>query len=153
MGVKNLEKITGELMKNGMDKNTPAAVVHRASTPYQRVVEGTLETIYGIATEARITAPSLIVVGDVVTKREKLRFFDSKPLFGKNIVVTRSREQSSKMVAQIASSAAMLLSTRPSKSSRFRRMSTRWPRTLDLLTGTATLFLPAPTALKFSSTR
>ena len=102
MGVKNLEKITGELMKNGMDKNTPAAVVHRASTPYQRVVEGTLETIYGIATEARITAPSLIVVGDVVTKREKLRFFDSKPLFGKNIVVTRSREQSSKMVAQIA---------------------------------------------------
>ena len=102
MGVKNLEKITGELMKNGMDKNTSAAVVHRASTPYQRVVEGTLETIYGIATEARITAPSLIVVGDVVTKREKLRFFDSKPLFGKNIVVTRSREQSSKMVAQIA---------------------------------------------------
>lgn len=102
MGVKNLEKITGELMKNGMDKNTPAAVVHRASTPYQRVVEGTLETIYGIAAEAKITAPSLIVVGDVVTKREKLRFFDSKPLFGKNIVVTRSREQSSKMVAQIA---------------------------------------------------
>ncbi|WP_195268247.1 hydroxymethylbilane synthase [Eubacterium sp. 1001713B170207_170306_E7] len=101
MGVKNLEKITAELMKNGMDKNTPAAVVHRASTPYQRVVEGTLETIYGIASEAKITAPSLIVVGDVVTKREKLRFFDSKPLFGKNIVVTRSREQSSKMVEQI----------------------------------------------------
>lgn len=101
MGVKNLKKITDELIKNKMDENTPAAVVHRASTPYQRVVEGNLKTIYGIATEAKITAPSLIVVGDVVTKREKLRFFDSKPLFGKKIVVTRSREQSSKMVEQI----------------------------------------------------
>ncbi|MEG0377556.1 MAG: uroporphyrinogen-III synthase, partial [Eubacterium sp.] len=38
----------------------------------------------------------------MVTKREKLRFFDTKPLFGKNIIVTRSREQSSKMVEQIA---------------------------------------------------
>ncbi|MEG0508404.1 MAG: hydroxymethylbilane synthase [Eubacterium sp.] len=102
MGVKNLQKITEELMKNGMDENTPAAVVHRASTPYQRVVEGDLKTIYSIASEAKITAPSLIVVGDVVTKRKKLRFFDTKPLFGKTIIVTRSREQSSNMVKQIA---------------------------------------------------
>ena len=102
MGVKNLKKITDELMKNGMDKNRPAAVVHRASTPYQRVVEGTLETIYEIAVNEKITAPSLIVVGDVVTKRQKLRFFDAKPLFGKTVLVTRSREQSSKMTEKIA---------------------------------------------------
>lgn len=101
MGVKNLQKITESLMANGMDKNRPAAVVHRASTPYQRVVEGTLETIYDIAIKEKITAPSLIVVGDVVTKRQKLRFFDNKPLFGKNILVTRSREQSSKTVEMI----------------------------------------------------
>ncbi|MDO4288960.1 MAG: hydroxymethylbilane synthase [Eubacterium sp.] len=102
MGVKNLKKITQELMNNGMDKNRPAAVVHRASTPYQRVVEGTLETICDIAVKEKITAPSLIVVGDVVTKREKLRFFDTKPLFGKTVLVTRSREQSSKMTEKIA---------------------------------------------------
>ncbi|WKY47437.1 hydroxymethylbilane synthase [Eubacteriaceae bacterium ES3] len=101
MGVKNLEKICAELMKNGMDPEMPAAVVHRASTPYQRVVTGNLKTIYGIATEEKITAPSLIVVGEVVTKREKLQFFDTKPLFGKNIVVTRSREQSSQMSEKI----------------------------------------------------
>jgi uroporphyrinogen III methyltransferase/synthase len=102
MGVKNLEKICAELIKNGMNPQMPAAVVHRASTPYQRVVTGNLETIYEIATNAKITAPSLIVVGEVVNKREKLRFFDEKPLFGKNIIVTRSREQSSRMVEKIA---------------------------------------------------
>ncbi|WKY44127.1 hydroxymethylbilane synthase [Eubacteriaceae bacterium ES2] len=101
MGVKNLEKICAELIKNGMDPMMPAAVVHRASTPYQRVVSGNLETIYGIATAEKITAPSLIVVGEVVNKREKLRFFDTKPLFGKNIVVTRSREQSSQLSEKI----------------------------------------------------
>jgi uroporphyrinogen III methyltransferase/synthase len=101
MGVKNLKKICFELVKNGMDKTMPVAIVYRASTPYQRVVDGNLETIYDIATEAKITAPSLIVVGKVVNKREKLDFFSKKPLFGKNIIVTRSREQSSKMSEKI----------------------------------------------------
>jgi len=101
MGVKNLEKICDELVKNGMNPEMPVAVVHRASTPYQRVVTGNLTTIYDIATAAKITAPSLIVVGEVVNKRQKLRFFDEKPLFGKNIIVTRSREQSSQMVEKI----------------------------------------------------
>lgn len=101
MGVKNLEKICDELVKNGMNPEMPVAVVHRASTPYQRVVTGNLSTIYDIATAAKITAPSLIVVGEVVNKRQKLRFFDEKPLFGKNIIVTRSREQSSQMVEKI----------------------------------------------------
>lgn len=101
MGVKNLEKICDELVKNGMNPEMPVAVVHRASTPYQRVVTGNLTTIYDIATAAKITAPSLIVVGEVVNKRQKLRFFDEKPLFGKNIIITRSREQSSQMVEKI----------------------------------------------------
>ncbi len=101
MGVKNLEKICAELVKNGMNPDMPVAVVHRASTPYQRVVTGNLKTIYEIATNEKITAPSLIVVGEVVNKRQKLRFFDQKPLFGKNIIITRSREQSSQMVEKI----------------------------------------------------
>jgi uroporphyrinogen III methyltransferase/synthase len=101
MGVENLGKITGRLMENGMAPETPAAVVHRASTPEQRVVTGTLETICAISEAAAMTAPSLIVVGGVVAKREKLRFFDNKPLFGKTFVVTRSRSQASAMVERI----------------------------------------------------
>ncbi len=101
MGVKNLKKICHELIKNGMDPQMPVALVHQASTPKQRTVTGKLETIYGLATKAKITAPSLIVVGEVVGKRQKLNFFESKPLFGKNIIVTRSRVQSSEMSEQI----------------------------------------------------
>lgn len=101
MGVENLQKITENLMANGMEATTPAALVHRASTPQQRVVTGNLATICTIATEANMTAPSLIVVGDVVTKREKLRFFDNRPFFGKTFLVTRSRSQASSTLAKI----------------------------------------------------
>ena len=101
MGMKNLGRITQNLMANGMDPEKPAAVVYRASDPRQRVVTGTLRTIEAVATEAKMTAPSLIVVGDVVTKREKLRFFDNKPFFGKHFVVTRSRAQASSTMAKI----------------------------------------------------
>ena len=101
MGVKNLKRICQALIKNGMDPKMPAALVHRASTPDQRTVVGDLETITGLATAAGIKAPSLIVVGEVVAKREKLNFFEEKPLFGQTIIVTRSRAQSSEMSAQI----------------------------------------------------
>ena len=101
MGMKNLKAIADSLMENGMDPEKPAAVVYRASTPSQRVAVGTLKTIYDVATEMKMTAPSLIVVGDVVTKRPKLRFFDTKPFFGKTFVVTRSRSQASSTVAKI----------------------------------------------------
>lgn len=101
MGVKNLKSIMDNLMDKGMRKDMPVAVVHKASTPSQRVVSGTIESIYDTVVTEKITAPSLIVVGDVVSKREKLRFFDNKPLFGKRVVVTRSRNQSSKMVKQL----------------------------------------------------
>ncbi len=101
MGIKNLQSIMNNLMEKGLSKDKPVAVVHKASTPDQRVVTATVATIYDTVIAEKITAPGLIVVGDVVGKREKLRFFDNKPLFGKRVVVTRSRTQSSKMVKQL----------------------------------------------------
>ena len=91
MGVGNLEKITSELIKYGKDKATKAALINWGTTTRQRVVTGNLENIYTRAIEEKITPPSLIVIGDVVAFREKLRFHDNKPLFGKNIVITRER--------------------------------------------------------------
>lgn len=94
MGVSNLKKITTSLIENGKDKNTKAALVHKGTTSMQRTVTGTLETIYDIATENKITSPSLIVIGDVVSLRDKLIFHEQKPLIGKNIVITRQVSQS-----------------------------------------------------------
>lgn len=101
MGMSNLDKICSNLIKEGKNKNTPAAVVNWASRPNQRVVTGTLENIYQIVQKKGIKNPSLIIVGDVVKLRDKLNFYENKPLFGKNIVVTRSREQSSELSSNI----------------------------------------------------
>jgi len=51
--------------------------------------------------QAKLTAPAIIVVGEVVTLRENLRWFDKKPLFGKNIIITRAREQASDLSSQL----------------------------------------------------
>lgn len=102
MGISNLKTIANALIANGMAATTPAALVHRASTPYQRVVAGELRELYALAQTHHITAPSLIVIGDVVLKRESLRFYDRLPLFGKSVVVTRSRTQSSEMAKRIS---------------------------------------------------
>ena len=101
MGVANLNKISKNLIKEGKDKNTPVAIINWATRYNQKVVTGTLENIYDIALKENIKPPSLIVVGDVVNLREKLNFFENKELFGKNILVTRARAQSSTLVEKI----------------------------------------------------
>ncbi|AWZ49572.1 uroporphyrinogen-III C-methyltransferase [Clostridiaceae bacterium 14S0207] len=101
MGVANLKKIAENLIKEGKDSKTPAALVNWGARPYQRVVTGTLENIYDVAMEANIGSPSLIVVGGVVGLRNKLNFYEQKPLFSKNVVITRARAQSSKLVEKV----------------------------------------------------
>jgi uroporphyrinogen III methyltransferase/synthase len=99
MGIGNLRNICLELMKNGRAPRTPAAVIYRGTHPEQKTITGTLETIYEISRKANIKPPGIIVVGDVVELREELNWFETKPLFGKSIVVTRAREQASSFMA------------------------------------------------------
>lgn len=101
MGVSNLKNICDSLVNEGKDKGTKVAIINWASTTKQRVVVGNLENMYEQAIKEKIGSPSIIVVGDVVDLREELNFFENKPLFGKNIVVTRSRAQNSSLVEKI----------------------------------------------------
>lgn len=98
MGIKNLPSITEKLIKNGRDPKTKVAVVRWASTPIQRSVVGTLDTIADIVKQEEIKPPALVVVGDVVNLRDKINWFEKRPLFGKRILVTRTREQASELV-------------------------------------------------------
>ncbi len=91
MGVSNLQKITESLLKHGKSKETPAAIINWGTTPRQRVLEGNLSNIYEKALKEKIKPPSLIAIGDVVSLREKLNFYEKKPLLGENIVVTREK--------------------------------------------------------------
>ncbi|MBW7897526.1 Uroporphyrinogen-III C-methyltransferase [Candidatus Brocadiaceae bacterium B188] len=99
MGIKNLPYITEQLIKHGRSKDTPVAVIRWGTTPQQKTVIGTLDTIVQKAKD--IKPPAITIVGEVVKLREQLNWFESKPLFGKTIVVTRSREQASEFADQL----------------------------------------------------
>ena len=77
-----------------MIESTPCAVVMRGTTAKQRKVVGTLKDIKEKATEAALHSPCIIVVGEVVKFNDKLNWFEKKPLFGKNVCITRTKEQS-----------------------------------------------------------
>lgn len=101
MGIGNIANISKELIKNGRSPDTPAAVIHKGTHPEQITVEGTLNNIAGIVKNAGIKPPGIFIVGDVVGLRKELNWFESKPLFGKKIIVTRAREQASDFLAKL----------------------------------------------------
>ncbi|MGL1932643.1 MAG: uroporphyrinogen-III C-methyltransferase [Desulfotalea sp.] len=106
MGIKNLPIIVDNLVKNGRDPKTPVAVVRWASTPQQRSVVGTLETITEVVAEAKIKPPALIIIGGVVSLRETIDWFEKRPLFGKKIIITRTRDKASELVYELEESGA-----------------------------------------------
>ncbi|MGR3176680.1 MAG: uroporphyrinogen-III C-methyltransferase [Candidatus Anammoxibacter sp.] len=93
MGVKNLPFIVKQLIDHGRAKETPVAVIRWGTRSKQETVVGTLANIVEVAKS--IKAPAITIVGEVVNLREKLNWFEKKELFGKTIVVTRSRDQAS----------------------------------------------------------
>jgi uroporphyrinogen III methyltransferase / synthase len=97
MGMANLPNIAAKLIENGRSAETPVAVIKDGTRPQQKVVSGTLTDIVEKAKEAKLGPPSIIVVGEVVRLWEKLRWFDNRPLCGKRILVTRSRQQASSL--------------------------------------------------------
>jgi uroporphyrinogen III methyltransferase/synthase len=97
MGVKSLPRITERLIANGKDPNTPAATVQWLATNRQRVVVGTVKDIYEKVTEAGISSPAITVVGKIVSLRPMMNWFERRPLFGKTVVVTRTRQQASEL--------------------------------------------------------
>jgi len=102
MGVKNLPDITQKLIANGKSPDTPVALIRWGTTSAQQTVTGTLDDIAERVKKAGLKAPAIIVVGDVVKLRQNLRWFETRPLLGKRIVVTRAREQASDLVKQLS---------------------------------------------------
>lgn len=94
MGMRDIERVAADLIEHaGREASTPAAVIQWGTRPEQRVAEGTLETIAREARALKLGSPAVIVVGAVAALRERLRWFDRRPLFGKRVLLTRPREQ------------------------------------------------------------
>lgn len=101
MGVENLPQITAKLIENGRPADTPAAVIRWGTKPEQRVLTTTLGQAAADVAAAGLTPPAIFLVGHVATLRDKLAWFDNKPLFGKKVLVTRAREQASQLTSRL----------------------------------------------------
>ncbi|MDM8516252.1 uroporphyrinogen-III C-methyltransferase [Desulfobacterales bacterium HSG16] len=106
MGVKNLPNIRKQLLKHGMSPQTPVALVRWGTTPKQVTLTGNLDNIAEKVAETGLKPPAIIVVGNVVRLRDRLKWFENRPLMSKRIVVTRAREQASDLVTKLSESGA-----------------------------------------------
>jgi uroporphyrinogen III methyltransferase/synthase len=101
MAMGNLAGIVGELRKHGMPGNIPVAIVREGTKPTQETLVATLETIVAEAERTQFAAPAIVVIGEVVREREDIRWFDTGPLFGKRVLVTRPSTQADTFAEQL----------------------------------------------------
>ncbi|WP_052545971.1 uroporphyrinogen-III C-methyltransferase [Enhygromyxa salina] len=106
MSVKNARTNAQRLVDAGRDPSTPAAVVRWGTRGIQQTVVGTLGDIADRIAAAAIRAPAVMVVGDVVALRERIQWFEQRPLFGRRVVVTRAARQAGGLVNLLAAEGA-----------------------------------------------
>ncbi len=113
MGVGRLAAIAEAFLAHDLPGDTPAAVVQWGTLPTQRVARGTLGTIATEVQRTGVSSPAIVVVGAVAGLDEPgLRFFDDpqlRPLFGRTVVVTRTRSQQSELSEQLTAWGANVL--------------------------------------------
>lgn len=106
MGWASLEKIFKTLGDEGLPATTPVALVQWGTWNTQKTVTGDLSNVIERGKDAGLTSPVIVVIGKVVSLREELAWFDQRPLFGKRVLVTRSRSQASRLLALLEQSGA-----------------------------------------------
>lgn len=106
MGWEGLQAITEALIRHGMSPDTPVALIRWGTEPWQSTVKGVLANVTELARKAGLSAPVVAVIGKVADLRDKLRWYDKLPLFGKRILVTRTRDQASNLTLALAASGA-----------------------------------------------
>src|SRR6266850_5883584 len=97
MGTDRIGEIASMLIEHGMNPQTPVAVTQWGTTERQVSISAPLAEIGKRLAEKQIGPPTVAVIGEVVNLREKLNWFEQRPLFGKRVIVTRSREQAGKL--------------------------------------------------------
>ena len=101
MGVENLHNITENLIMYGRSPETPVALVRWGTWPAQETLVSSLGKVVEDVQSSGFSSPAVTVVGEVVRLREKLKWFENLPLFGKRILVTRAREQASTLISHL----------------------------------------------------
>jgi uroporphyrinogen III methyltransferase/synthase len=102
MGVGNLASIAERLMENNMAADTLVAVIADATLPTQKVVKASLGRLSGKCKEEKTEPPAIVIIGAAADSDTRLDWFTRKPLFGKNVVVTRDACGNAAFAAKIA---------------------------------------------------
>jgi len=101
MAMGGLAGIIAKLRENGLPGDMPVAIVREGTKPTQSTIVATLDTIVAEVERTQFAAPAIVVIGTVVNERETIRWFDTSPLFGKRVLVTRPREASRELAEQL----------------------------------------------------
>jgi uroporphyrinogen III methyltransferase/synthase len=97
MGIVNIAAIAKEIIAHGRSPATPAMAVRWATRPDQETLVGTLATLPALIAEKGLRPPATIVIGEVVSLRERFNWFEKLPLFGQRIIVTRDHRQAGEL--------------------------------------------------------
>src|SRR5438093_3341986 len=101
MGTDRIGQIAAMLVANGTPAETPVAMVRWGTTGRQQSIEGTLANIAEVAAREKIGPPTDAIIGEVEKLRNKLNWFERRPLFGQCVVVTRARGQASQLARRL----------------------------------------------------
>ena len=100
-GPHQLPAILNALISHGRPSGDSAAVIYDGTLPTQETRLGSIEDLRHLTHESNERRPAILVVGRVTALREHLRWFDTRPLFGQRILVTRPREQAGELVERL----------------------------------------------------
>ncbi len=101
MAMGNLAGIVEKLRENGLSGETPVGIVREGTRPEQETLVATLDTVVAQVERTKFAAPAIVVIGNVVRERERIRGFDANPLFGKKVLVTRPASDADAFAAKL----------------------------------------------------
>ena len=107
MGMRNLATLCEELIAGGRAAETPAAAVMHGTLPEQRTCVSTLGALATDVAAAGLGSPSAVIIGGVVGLRAGLSWWESRPMFGRRVLVTRAREQTAELAGALRAAGAM----------------------------------------------
>lgn len=119
MGVRNLPYICTNLIKHGKSPQTPVILIQWGTFSRQKTLEGTLETIAEKVKQANFSNPAITLVGDIVKMREKINWFEKKPLFGRQILLASAETCESKIADEMRQLGADVIEFPKMKTRRF----------------------------------
>src|SRR5690606_8895698 len=96
-GPRDMSRLLDMLLGAGRPAGEPAAIVTKGTLTGQETWEGTLGELAARVKAQPPAEPSMLIVGESAALRSHLRWFDSRPLFGRRVLVTRSREQAGEL--------------------------------------------------------